>query len=223
MTDPSELRASDRFVAAERLNGFFGSTSVTIIDLGENGAQIEHGHPLRLGSSGRFVFHRADVAVAVDAIAIWSHLSRMPDYRGKYLYRSGLRVDGPPGALAEAVQQLTRARMLLPDNESLARKQLHVDAKQAARSRRPHVRKLRADHDIPTDQILLIEHARTRLRGDPKEAMKWYNRVRFALNEEANKGMAESLRHREDVLAVWEYLERSIDVNTIVRVFERQK
>lgn len=48
--------------------------------------------------------------------------------------------------------------------------------------------------------------------------MKWYNRARFATNEDV---AVEMFRHREDVLAVWEYLERTVPLAVVVRVFDR--
>ncbi|HJW92847.1 MAG TPA: hypothetical protein VJ901_04455, partial [Thermoanaerobaculia bacterium] len=62
---------------------------------------------------------------------------------------------------------------------------------------------------IPPDQVMLIQHARERLRSHPDEALKWYNRAKYALVED-DTAIGESLRHRDDVLAVWEYLERSV-------------
>jgi hypothetical protein len=221
LTDIRDLRGSDRFIAIDPLAGFFGPTSVVILDLAHQGAQVEHAQPLRLGTRARLVFKRADISVAVNGIAIWSHLSKTPNERGKYLYRTGIRIESPESELASAVQRLSGGGYLRRDEHSLQRKRERAEEKHLERLRQPQVKVIRPDHDIPTDTVLLIEHARTRLRGDPEEARKWYNRARFALTEEHSRAGAESIRHREDVLAVWEYLERSIDLATIVRVFER--
>jgi hypothetical protein len=219
--DVTELRKSDRFVAVDPLPGTFGTTSVIIVDLAAHGAQIEHAQPLRLGSTGKLAFRLGDINVLIAGITIWSHLSKAPNARGKYLYRSGVRIDAAGDDLSEVVTQLAGGGFLKLDDQSMQRKKLRAEAKRLARAREPHMKVLPPDHDIPPDQILLIEHARTRLRSDPEEARRWYNRARFALNEEHSRGIAESIRHREDVLAVWEYLERTIDINMIVRVFEK--
>jgi hypothetical protein len=78
---------------------------------------------------------------------------------------------------------------------------------------------LRTTKEIPPDQVLLVQHARERLRANPVEALKWYNRAKFALSQGGNP-ITDPIPNREDVLAVWEYLERTIDLNTIVQVFE---
>ena len=80
---------------------------------------------------------------------------------------------------------------------------------------------LRHDTEIPSDEILLIQQARERLATHPDEALKWYNRARYALDAE-DSPIASEIRHRHDVLAVWEYLERTLPLTTIVRVFERK-
>ena len=62
------------------------------------------------------------------------------------------------------------------------------------------------------DQILLIQQARERLRANPDEALKWYNRA----NSPGRRGRRrlDDPPYREDVLAVWEYLERTIPLQT---------
>ena len=50
----------------------------------------------------------------------------------------------------------------------------------------------------------------------PEDAVKWYNRARVTATEEQLR-IAESGRpNREDVLAVWEYLDRSVDLRFVV-------
>jgi len=86
---------------------------------------------------------------------------------------------------------------------------------------KPGQLKVFRSEQIPPDQVMLIQHARERLRSHPDEALKWYNRAKYALVED-DTAIGESLRHRDDVLAVWEYLERSVPIETIASVFERK-
>jgi len=59
-----------------------------------------------------------------------------------------------------------------------------------------------------------------RLRSHPEEAGKWYNRAKYSLSPEESKTFDESgVGHKEDILAVWEYLERSIELPAVARVF----
>ena len=79
-----------------------------------------------------------------------------------------------------------------------------------------------ATQQIPPDQILLVQHARERpLRANPEEALKWCNRAKFAMAE--TPGSTDPIPNREEVRAVWEYLGRTIDVSTIVQVFEKMR
>ena len=67
-----------------------------------------------------------------------------------------------------------------------------------------------------------MRHARERLKGNFDEAQKWYSRAYFALRDGRTPLSAELTRYPEDVLAVWEYLERSMPLSTIKRIFDRE-
>src|SRR5438876_6160582 len=92
-SDVPELRAGDRYVPMQPLTGSFGAADVTILDLAENGVQLEHPQPLRLASRGRLIVRFNGNTIASGGIVIWSHLSKTPNEQGKYLYRSGIRFD----------------------------------------------------------------------------------------------------------------------------------
>ena len=224
--DVRDLRSTDRFVVARPpLTGSYGSASIAVLDLSAQGAQIEHSQPLRLGTRARFWFKRGDVAISVQAMTIWSHLSRTPNDKGKYLYHSGLRVESEVEAFAQAIQGLLDDGVVKIDSASLDRKRQREADRAATRAGRPVVKMLRTapDADISSDQALLIQHARERLRAEPDEAQRWYQRAKYAITHGAASIVVEAIPNREEVLAVWEYLERSVDISTIVRVFERKK
>lgn len=218
--DLQDLRSTDRFVADERLAGSFGAASVTVVDLADQGAQIEHSQPLRLGLRARFWFRRGDVSVSAQGLVVWSHLSKKPNHDGKLFYRSGIRIEEEIEQFGDALRALVRNGSVHRDIEALDRKRKRIEAKEQERWGKPGLRVFRSD-EVPPDQVLLIQHARERLRGHPDEALKWYQRAKFAFN--ANGGaMGENLHYREDVLAVWEYLERSLPIATIALVFEKK-
>ncbi len=219
--DMKDLRDTERFVVIEPLIGSFGSANVAILNLAGQGMQVEHAQPLRLGTKGRVWFKRGDVSVSNQGLIIWSRLSMTPDDKGKYLYHSGIRFETEDVAMVEALHTLANLGVIRLDDHSLERKKQRIEALQQERRNRPLVKVIRPDNDIPSDQALLIEHARSRLRSNPEEAIKWYNRARYSLPEDYSRTGADAIRHREDVLAVWEYLERSVDLSTIVKVFER--
>jgi hypothetical protein len=173
-----------------------------------------HAQPLRLGTKGRFWFRRGGVQVAVQALLIWSHLSRTPNSEGKYLYQSGLRIDD--GAdFVSALRSLLDHGAVRRDLDSLERKRRRLLEKERELHQKPTVKVIQ--HEVSAEQVLLVQHARERLRANPEEATKWFNRAKFV-----PEGAPEHIPHREDVLAVWEYLERTVDLATIIKVFERK-
>jgi hypothetical protein len=222
MSDLRELRSYERYVMSERLAGSFASAEVLVIDIGEQGAQIEHAQPLRIATVARLWFKRGDVAVSAQALVVWSRLSKTPNAQGKLLYRSGLRIEEGAAEFAMAIQQMLERGIVQRDAESLERKRRLREERDLAKTTGPSVRVIRVDDSLPADQVLLIEHARERLRSNPEEAQKWYSRAYFAIRQGQTPLAAELTRYREDVLAVWEYLERSVPVSAIARVFDKK-
>lgn len=215
-----DLRAIERYVVVETLVGSFGAAAVTVADIAEQGVQIIHPQPLRLGSRARFWFRRGAVSASLYALVIWSRLSQQPNDEGKLLYHSGLRVDDDGASFADAIQELADHNVIRRDTESLDRKRRKLIEREHEKSGKPSVKILKTE-EVPSDQALLVQHARERLLADPDEARKWYNRARYAIVESSTPIAAE-IRGREDVLAVWEYLERSVPLSTIVRLFDKR-
>jgi hypothetical protein len=221
MPNVDELRTSDRFGAVEPLSGGFGAASVHILDLASRGVQIEHSQPLRPSLNGRLWFRRGDVAISVQGRVVWSHLSSTRDGNGKLLYHSGIHVHDESSDLVGAIDRLSSHGAVRKDDASLERKRATAEEKDQQRASRPVVKFVRYGHDVDADTALLIIQARDRLRANPDEAIKWYNRAKFAVIDSDSPSAPDQLRHREEALAVWEYLERSIDVAVIERVFSR--
>jgi hypothetical protein len=216
--DTPELRNADRYVTREPVTGSFGAVAVSVVNVGEQGAQIRHNQALRLGTKSRFWFRYHDLQVSVQAIVVWSHLAKHMSMDGRVIYDSGLRIEDGLGEFTDVVRKLVAEGICQPDVEALDRKRKREQARHAIRFGRPTVKPLRQP-EVSHDQRLLIEHARDRLSANPDEARKWFQRAKFALTEEHSAAMHD-LPHRENVLAVWEYLEHSVDIATIAKVFE---
>lgn len=224
--DLSDLRNSDRFISAQPVNGSLGSVAITIINLGIGGLQVEHADPLKIGHQARLALEIPGAKLPeMRARVVWSRLSKTPNQQGKYLYRSGLRVDEDKDVLARSIGFLIRSGRVYPDKHSLERKKQAQEDK-AKRAAHPVMKLVltKKELEISADQVLLIQHARDRFKSNPQEALKWYNRAKFSMNEQAVKGTSDSVMpFKEEVIAVWEYLERTIDLPTIAQVFEMQK
>ncbi|HEY8182589.1 MAG TPA: PilZ domain-containing protein [Thermoanaerobaculia bacterium] len=219
--DVRDLRGRERYRVKQRLVGSFGAGEVTLVDVAEEGAQIEHAQPLRLASKGRLWFKRADVSASLHAFVVWSRLSKTPNEVGKYLYRSGLRFDEGAASFLQAMQMLADQGVIERDDESLNRKKKRAEEIKQDRLGKPIVRMVGTE-EISPDQVLLIQHAREKLKENFDEAQKWYSRAYFALRDSRLGNAAELMRYPEDVLAVWEYLERSVPLSTIKRVFDQR-
>jgi hypothetical protein len=220
--DVKNSRGPERFLLTEPLPGSFGSASITILNISIDGLKIEHAQPIRLGTRARLWFKRADISVSVQAVVVWSHLSKTPNDKGKLLYNSGMRIETGGDEYSLAVQSLVHRGIAELDTESLDRKRRRAMERAKEKSSTPTMKIIRQEEDIPADQVLLIQQARERLRTHPDEAMKWYNRAKYAITQ-GGTYVATEMRNREDVLAVWEYLERTIDLSTIVRIFEKTR
>lgn len=221
--DVEELRGTERFVFVKPLSGSYGSAAVELMNVSARGAQIAHAQPLRLGVRARLWFKIGEVAISTQALTIWSHLSKTPNAQGKYLYQSGVRIEHEDREYETSLQALLDHGVIEPDPESLAKKKQKALAKAAEKNGRPIVKLLRPEIDIPPDTQLLIEHARKQLLADPVEAQRWYQRAKYAITHGGVTIAADAIRNREDVLAVWEYLERSVEISTIAIVFERMR
>lgn len=224
--DLSDLRNTDRFFSAQPVLGSFGAIGISIVNLGIGGLQVEHADPLKIGNQGRLTLEVPGATLPeMKARVVWSRLSKTPNEQGKYLYRSGLRVDEDKDVLARSIGFLIKGGRVRPDRRSLGRKKAALEEK-ARRASQPHLKPVLTmkKPEISADQVLLIQHARDRFKAHPQEAMKWYNRARFSMNEEVVKGTADSVMpFKEEVIAVWEYLERTIDLPKIAQVFDMQK
>jgi hypothetical protein len=213
--DVRDSRETERFIANRPIEGRFGGTDVTIIDLAESGLQMEHAEPLKIASKGKVGFKLDEMAVTVPGIVIWSRLSQTPDARGRLLYRSGVRLEADLELFAKAINVLAGSGRIRPDAASLDRKRKKLELRERQKQQAQPLRRIPPVTSLPPDQVLLVQHARDRLRDNPQEATKWYNRAKYSLAE----GSFTNIPHREEVLAVWEYLERSVDVQTIIAIF----
>jgi hypothetical protein len=218
-----ELRAAPRYVVQVPIIGSFGAADITVIDFSAVGVQVRHYEPLKLGSESRLnvAVGAAQEKLSIRGKVVWSHLSKSPDGQGKHPYVSGLRILETDPAIYEFIERLVAHRAAVPDRESIDKKRKVLRDKAKERAARMAVKTINP-MNASTDEQLMIQHARERLLIHPDEAKKWYARAKFALSSEDQSKVA-PLHYREEVLAVWEFLERSIDIEKILLVFEEHR
>ena len=118
--DIEELRKAHRFVAVDPISATFGPGDAALLNLSLSGAQITHAQPIRIGTVTKLAFRHSDVAVAIQARVVWSHLA--PTTGGQPAYRSGIRIETEDPQYAMAINFMLRAGAVRRDEESLRKK-----------------------------------------------------------------------------------------------------
>ncbi|HEV7487019.1 MAG TPA: PilZ domain-containing protein [Thermoanaerobaculia bacterium] len=206
-----ELRATERFDVSPALTGAWNGERALIENLSARGARIETSRALALSSTGTLTFAVAELSVSVAAAVAWSSMKSV----NPSMYRNGLIIDEKPELLRLAIGHLCEAGVAILDTHSLALKLKVIRAR--ARQLASHANEMSG---VPTEQYLLIQCVREELRLNPDEAMHWYRRARLTIADPATRTAAPAIADHPDALAVWEYLDRSIDPSIIGRTFK---
>lgn len=210
--DVVEARRRPRFGVPAHVRARFNGAPVTLLDIAAGGLQLEHSGALRVGLVGNVAID-GEEHFELRARVVWSRF--FGGSAQQNLYRSGLSfeaLDAVAGKLGRFIRAYGR-----PDEGSLARKSERLAARRGSRPPVLHVTRSQAN---TSDERMMIQQARQRLASAPDEALKWYNRAKFALTERADiAAELSSVSHRQEVLAVWEYLQRRIPISAIVRAF----
>lgn len=213
-----ELRSADRFYVSPSLNATFGATNIRIENLCAHGARIETAKELLPGASAKLAFLVPDgsLQVSVTAHVKWVAVKSISG-SDPMTYRAGLEVDEKPTMMRLAIAHLCEHSVASLDTQSLTLKLKIMKAR--ARQFAPSYRSIE-NSGIPAEQYLLIQGVREELRLNPEEAIHWYRRARFVINDPATRNTAPVIADHPDALAVWEYLDRSIDASIVGRAFE---
>ena len=217
MTAEDELRKNARYVLSPDVAGSFGTVAIAVKNLAIRGMQIEHTEALKVGSQGRIALAipgMRERVVVVGRVA-WSRLAQTPDAAGRHRYRSGVRFVEEALCPSEVLVHLLERGEASIDLEGMRRKEEARRSREQSRAARSMKYVPPTGPDIPADQQLLVEHAIRQLRSNPDEAQKWYQRAKFAPILDRDK-----TAYREDIVAIWEYLGRSIEIEIVRRVFE---
>lgn len=211
-----ELRSADRFYIAPLLNAEFGGQPVRIEDLSKKGTRIESMQPVPVGSAAtlRFGLPSSSVSVEVNGSVVWSGIKSIDPHR----FRAGLSIGDKPDSMRLAIGQLSETGQATIDTHSLALKLRIIRAR--ARQLAPAYTAVEQRAGVPAEQYLLIQGVREELRLNPDEAVHWYRKARILIKDPRTRTEAAAIADHPDALAVWEYLERSVDPSIISRTFE---
>ena len=203
---PRELpdqRRLPRYVPRRQIDGIFDDLKFTIVQISGSGLRIRHREPLLPGSEAKLSFALLNPArsVVVRARVVWTSLASAGEDRFSI---SGLRVIEHGERLARAVESLLSTHDLQPERRARQRRSDDAMGVLAAAS---------------DDEIALVTSAMQKFASDPVEASRGYSRGRFALSDENVRRVApRKPRDREEVLGIWEYLERQIEIEKVASV-----
>lgn len=154
-----ELRQAERLVAASALPGSFGAHEIAVLNIGESGAMLAHAQPMRIGTVARLSLRYADVVIATTARVVWSRFAKN---EGGEPYQTGLQMQKTP-EVCDAIGALVARGVLHHDRDSLARKKKRLEEREKVRTGQTIRYIIPAEPEVPHEQALLVEHARTRL------------------------------------------------------------
>lgn len=213
-----ELRSTDRFHVLPTVEATYDGQPAYVEDLSARGARIELRHQPRVGSTAllRFDVPVSDVVVHVPGQIVWTNIKAISG-RAERIFHAGLLINEKPELMRLAIGRLCELNRAALDTHSLRLKLKIIRAR--ARQMAPSFREIEAS-GIPAEQYLLIHGVREELRLNPDEAMHWYRRARLLIADPATRETATPIANHPDALAVWEYLDRSVDPSIVGRAFE---
>jgi len=207
------LRAGVRYVPRRQIGGVFRDVKFVMVQLSSSGLRIRHDEALRPGDEARlsFAILNPPKSFVMRARVVWTSIAQRGEERSFYI--SGLRVVENADRLVNAAYLLRTARELQIDDRDIGR--TVPNTRSAPRNMPRHVTGL-SDEDV----VKIIQAVR-KLADDPQEASRWYARARFAIaDEEVRKAAPRGAREREEVVGVWEYLQRQPDLKTVAGVMQ---
>jgi hypothetical protein len=213
-----ELRAVDRFMIAPALEATFAGGPALVEDLSARGARVEVYDEPRAGTRQKIAFSLPKIGVefSAEAEVVWTALKTITP-EGVKTWRAGLRIDGHADRLRLAIGHLGSENRAVIDAHSLRLKLRVIRAR--ARQLAPAFHD--ADHaGIDPEQFLLVHGVREELRLNPEEALHWYRRARLTIADPATQSLAPQIASHPDAIAVWEYLDRSIDPTIVQRALK---
>jgi len=213
-----EFRAIDRFRVLEPMPGEFSPVgNVTFEDISARGARISALSQPQVGSSGTLKFRvpKSTFDIAVTATVVWATVKAIGP-NNEPQYAAGLRISEKPELLRGAIGHMCELNLATLDTSSLKLKLKIILARASKHS--AEYQAIEAS-GLPPDQFFLIESVREELRSNPQEAIHWHQKARMGATDELIRKLAEPIVDHREALAVWEYLDRTIDPSIISRSF----
>lgn len=205
-----ELRLSPRWIPRRQVDGIFRETRFTIMQMSSTGLRIRYDEPLAPGDEAKlsFALLNPPQSFVMRARVVWTSVARYEGGDDAAFSISGLRVTEHVDRLQRAIDLLRAAHDLQPDRREPPRFDRVED-----RASPPSI------EGIGDEEIEMVIQAVQRFAHDPVEANRWYSRGRFALSdEEVRRTAPRRPRDREEVLGIWEFLDRQVDIPKVAGI-----
>lgn len=199
-----DLRLGARYIPRKQIGGMFRDVKFAVLQLSNEGLRVRHSERIRPGEDARLsiAIQTPSKSFVMRAEVVWTSIAQRGNDPSFYI--SGLRVTANEDRLTAALDALRTARELQLDESS---QRARVAAAQPPK--------------LPDEQVVDIIRAVRRFANDPAEATRWYARARFAIaDEEVRRAAPRNAREREEVVGVWEYLQRRIDLKAVAGVIQ---
>jgi hypothetical protein len=203
-----DLRSAQRWIPRRQIDGTFNNARFSILQLSATGLRIRHVESLIPGDEAKLSFALMNPArsFVMRARVVWTSVARSEDGDATFCI-SGLRVTEHADRLATAIALLRKVHELAPEER---RKTI----------RSPDAERMGAAIDgVSDEEVALVVRAAQHFANDPLDANRWYARARFAVSDDqVRRDAPPRPRDREEVLGIWEYLERQVEIPKIAGV-----
>ena len=206
----AENRRSNRFLVQRTVDARAGAEDVRVCDLSSAGARVESSVKLPVGERVELSFElpKSDFLIAVTVEVVWSYLSAIWS-ETENRYSSGLRAVENPGMMRAAIGHLSDLRYAEKDVRSLTLK---------SRLENYDVRLIPSDDELDQEsggRLSLIRSVRSILDKRDADAERWFERAKEISQQSDIRGVAGPIATDLDALAVWEFLDRSVDPSLV--------
>lgn len=194
----ADLRRAPRYEPRRKVMGSFREIDFIVLEVSATGFRVRHEDTVRPGDEARVVVSIPDTkkTFQMRARVVWTTIAQHGN--GPSFCMSGLRVTAGVDHLQQAMEMLRRG---------------DADSK---RRPSPANRTPPALVGLSDEDVAAIIRAYRKFSADPVEASRWYARARFAITDEKIKKAApEKAADREEILGIWEFLERRVDIAAI--------
>lgn len=200
-----ESRANPRYIPRRQIDGIFKDVKFSIVQMSDTGLRIRHKDQLVPGEEAKvsFALLRPPQSFVMRARVVWTSIAKYESAEETFCI-SGLRVTEHGDRLAQAIERLRTLHELEPERRAT-----------------PRVGAATADgiEGVSDDEVALVLNVAQKFAADPQEASRWYSRARFALADaKVRRAAPRRQRDRDEVLGIWEYLERQIEIPKVASV-----